>query len=174
MTAWDELKPVIARLLDQQPGALTLYPTPESDAARTPPFRVQLAPWALDAAEELHRQFGGDVELTVGSLPYPPGRQGARRRSPGGQRPNLLDPREVTAALDGPAVVSSGHTLHHHLTIHNLTGSELQIATNDRVTAAVVDPQTGEVVGGYRTGFPVVRVAAGGARWNRSLARSPW
>jgi hypothetical protein len=88
------------------------------------------------------------VELTVGFLPYPPGRQGQRRPAPG-QRPDLLDPGEVTAALDGAAVVSSGHTLRHRLTIHNQTSSELQIATNGQVTAAVVDPQTGEVVGGY-------------------------
>ena len=147
MTAWDELKPVIARLRDQQPGILATYPSPESDEGRTPPFRVQLAPWAADTAEELHRQFGDDVELTVGTLPYPPGRQEPRRRAPG-QIPDLLDPREVTAVLDGPAVVSSGHTLRHHLTVHNLTGSELQIATNGHVTAVVVDPQTGEVVGG--------------------------
>ena len=52
-------------------------------------------------------------------------------------------------ALDDPAAVSSGHTLHHHLTVHDLTGSELQIAANGRVTAAVVDPQTGETVGGF-------------------------
>jgi hypothetical protein len=44
-------------------------------------------------------------------------------------------------------VVSSGHNLHHHLTVHNLTGSELQIATNGHLTATVVDPQTGEVGG---------------------------
>jgi hypothetical protein len=148
VTAWDELKPVIVRLRDQQPGALAGYPSPESSEGRTPPFKIRLAPWATGAAEELHRQFGDDVELTVGFLPYPPGRPGQPRRAPG-QRPDLLDPREVTAALDGPAVVSSGQTLRHHLTIHNQTGSELQIATNGQVTAAVVDPQTGEVVGGY-------------------------
>jgi hypothetical protein len=147
VTAWDELKPVIARLRDQHPGALMSYPSLEAHTDRTPPFGIQLAPWAADTAEELRRQFGDDVELTVGSLPYPPGRQGPRRPAPG-QIPDLLDPREVTAELDGPAVVSSGHTLRHHLTVHNLTGSELQIATNGHVTAAVVDPQTGEVVGG--------------------------
>ena len=148
MTAWDELKPVIARLRDQQPDVLTTYPSPESGEGRTPPFRVQLAPWAAETAEELHRQFGDAVELTVGVLPYPPGRRETKERRAPGQIPDLLDPREVTAALDGPAVVSSGHTLHHHLTVHNLTGSELQIATNGHLTAAVVDPQTGEVVGG--------------------------
>ena len=46
-------------------------------------------------------------------------------------------------------MVCSGHTLRHHLTVHNLPSSELQIATNGHVTAVVVDPQTGEVMGGY-------------------------
>jgi len=48
-------------------------------------------------------------------------------------------------------VVSSGHALRHGLLLRNLTGRELQIATNGQVTAAVVDPHTGEVVGGWRT-----------------------
>ena len=153
MTAWDELKPVLARLREQQPGVLARYPSLGPDlVVRTPPIKIHLTPWAADAAEELHRQFGDDVELTVGFLPYPPGRQGRRRRSPGAtppDLPDLLDPHAVMAALDGPAVVSSGHALHHHLTLHNLTGSELQIATNGGVTAVVVDPQTGETVGGF-------------------------
>ena len=151
MTAWDELKPVLARLRDQQPGVLASYPSLGPDlVVRTPPIRIRLTPWAAEAAEELHRQFGDDVELTVGFLPYPPGRPGRPRqqRAPA-QPPALLDGREVMVALDGPATVSSGHTLHHQLTVHNLAGSELRIATNGRVTAVVVDPQTGEAVGGF-------------------------
>ena len=69
--------------------------------------------------------------------------------------------------LDGPAVVRSGATLLHHLTVRNLTGSELQIATNGQVTAAVVDPHTGEVVGGYSGAqsmpLKVFRAAPGGS-----------
>jgi hypothetical protein len=151
VTAWDELKPVLARLRDQQPGVLARYPVLDSDLVeRTPPIRIALHPWGADAAEELHRQFGDNVELTVGFLPYPPGRPSRRRRQGAPvQPPALLDPREVTVALDGPAAVSSGHTLHHYLTVQNLTGSELQIATNGRVTGSVVDPQTGETVGGF-------------------------
>jgi hypothetical protein len=166
MTVWDELKPTIVRLLDQQPGALTGYPQPDWDEGRTPPFLIRLAPWAADAAEELHRQFGDDVDLTVGALPYPLGRQASARRAPG-LLPDLLDPGEVSVELDGPAVVSSGATLLHHLTVRNLTGSELQIATNGQVTAAVVDPHTGEVVGGYSgaQAMPgkVFRAAPGGS-----------
>jgi len=69
------------------------------------------------------------------------------------------------AELAGPAVVSSGHTLWHGLLLRNLTGRELQIATNGQVTAIVVDPHTGEVVGGF-AGFQnrpliIFRVAPG-------------
>jgi len=49
------------------------YPMPEVDESRQPPFEIGLEPWAAATAEELHRQFGDDVELTVGALPYPPG-----------------------------------------------------------------------------------------------------
>jgi hypothetical protein len=62
-------------------------------------------------------------------------------------------------------VVRSGHTLRHPLLVHNLSGRELQIATNGQVTAVVVDPQTGEVVGGFSGAQPapliIFRVAAG-------------
>ncbi len=61
-------------------------------------------------------------------------------------------------------MVRSGHTLRRSLLVRNLSGSELQIATNVQVTAAVVDPQTGEVVGGFSGWSPplvIFRVAAG-------------
>jgi hypothetical protein len=164
MAVWDELKVVLGRLRDEQPDALMQYPTPETDEGRQPPFTIRLAPWAAATAEELHQQFGDDIELTVGALPYPPGRQ-PPRPSASGPLPDLLDPHEIAAELDGPAVVGSGHTLRHGLLLRNLTGRELQIATNGQVTATVVDPLTGEMVGGF-AGFqhlPLVifRVAPG-------------
>jgi len=167
VTAWDELTLVLVRLRDEQPGVLREYPTLELDPGRVPPvppFRIGLAPWAAATAAELHRQFGDDVELTVGALPYPPGAR-PRPRLATAPLPGLLDSREVTVELDGPAVVRSGHTLRHSLLVRNLSGRELQIATNGQVTAAVVDPQTGEVVGGFdgrQTAVLVIfRVAAG-------------
>jgi hypothetical protein len=164
MAVWDELEVVLGRLRDEQPDALMEYPTPEADEDRQPPFTIRLAPWAAATAEELHQQFGDDIELTVGALPYPPGRQPPRPSVPG-PLPDLLDPHEIAAELDGPAVVGSGHTLRHGLLLRNLTGRELQIATNGQVTATVVDPHTGEMVGGF-AGFqhlPLVifRVAPG-------------
>jgi hypothetical protein len=164
MAAWDELKAVLVRLRDEQPGVLMQYPMPEVDEGRVPPFSITVAPWAATTAEELHRQFGDDVELTVGALAYPPGRQPPPRPAPD-PPPGLLDPREITAELDGPAAVRSGHTLCHGLLVGNLTRQELTIATNGQVTAVVVDPRTGQAVGGY-AGFQTLagiffRVAAG-------------
>jgi hypothetical protein len=148
MAVWDELKVVLAGLRDQQPGTLMQYPMLEMDESGQPPFTIRLAPWAAATAEELHQQFGDGIELTVGALPYPPGRQPPRPPATG-PLPDLLDPHEIAAELAGPAVVSSGHTLQHGLLLRNLTGHELQIATNGGVTAVVVDPRTGEVVGGF-------------------------
>jgi hypothetical protein len=134
---------------------------------RTPPIKLRLTPWATDAAEALHRRFGDDVELTVGWLPYPPGRPGRRRQqSTPRLLPDLLNPDEVAVELNESAVVSSGHTLSHYLTVHNLTGRELQLATNGGVTAVVVDLQTGETVGGFSGAqialLRILRVPSGG------------
>jgi hypothetical protein len=151
MDAWPELKTVLARLRAEQPGAVTGYPDPSAEASPPPPVTITLAPWAAATAHDLHEQFGDYVRLTVGALPYPPGRAPAgRERPPGPRRPlELLDPAEIEAELDGPAVVRSGHMLRHGLLLRNLTGRELAVATNGHVTAVVVDPASGEVVGGF-------------------------
>jgi hypothetical protein len=52
MTVWDDLKVILIRLRDQQPGALRMSPTPEVDEGRQPPFAIHLAAWAVDAAED--------------------------------------------------------------------------------------------------------------------------
>lgn len=46
VAVWDELKVVLARLRDEQPGTLMQYPMPEVDKGRRPPFVIGLAPWA--------------------------------------------------------------------------------------------------------------------------------
>ena len=61
--------------------------------------------------------------------------------------------------------MKSGQSLDHGLLLSNRSGQELQIATNGGLTAAVVDPATGEVVGGFAgfqtTGLVWFRVAPG-------------
>jgi hypothetical protein len=167
MATWDELRAVLLRLRDEQPDLLLGYPNPYSDRPKVPPFRIRLASTAEALAEDLHRRFGDDLDLIVGSLPYPPRRQHGppALRSPR-RLPELLDPQEITVELDGPATVRSGHTDHHWLLVKNLTGDEIQIATNGHLTASVVDPSTGEIVGGFAgmQAMPLVRYrVAGGA-----------
>ena len=168
MAAWDELRLALVRLLEEQPGALTRYPDPGRNEGGQPPYEIWLAPWAEAVAGELSRRFGDQVELMVGALPYPLGRPrpSDHRRNPAREPVPLLDPREVEAELDGPAVVRSGHTLRHGLLLRNHTSGELQIATNGHVTAGIVDPQTGQVVGGFSGPqiLPLImfRIAPGG------------
>ncbi|HEX2319074.1 MAG TPA: hypothetical protein VHJ18_08850 [Streptosporangiaceae bacterium] len=147
MAVWDELKVVLVRLRDEQPRALLGYPMPEVDEGRRPPFNIRLAAWASATAQDLYRQFGDDVDLTVGALPYPPGGP-APPRPTAGEPAALLDPQELTAELDGPAIVRSGESVGHGLLLTNLTQQHVQIETNGHVTADVVDPNTGEVIGG--------------------------
>jgi hypothetical protein len=148
MAVWDQLKVVLVRLRGLQPCPLMGSAMPEVDEGRHPPFTIYLAAWATATAKELHLQFGDNVELTVGALPYPPDRQPQPSPAPG-QPAELLDQQETAVEMDGPAVVRSGDTLRHGLLLSNLTSHELQIATNGQVTADIIDPQTSEVVGGF-------------------------
>jgi hypothetical protein len=166
MTAWNELREALSRLLAERPEALRGYPELDRDDAGPPPYHLDLAAWAVDVAADLHRRFGDEVHLTVGALPYPPGRSPRWPPGPRREPAPLLAPDEAEAELDGPAVVRSGHTLHHGLLIRDRSGAGLAVATNGRVTAVVVDPATGEVVGGF-AGFQtlpgvVFRVPPGG------------
>jgi hypothetical protein len=151
MDAWAELRTVLARLRAEQPEALLGSPDLSAEVTLPPPFTIMLAPWATATAHDLHERFGDRVDLTVGALPYPPGRTPAQPRAVSAPRPpvELLDPAEVRVELGGPAEVRSGHTLRHGLLLRNLTATELAVATNGQVTAVVVDPASGEVVGGF-------------------------
>jgi hypothetical protein len=148
MAVWDDLKRAIARLKEEQPDALLGYPDPSSDAGSQPPFALRLAPWAASTAADLVDQFGDDVDLTVGALPYPPSR--AYKSGPAVlQRADPLEPDQAAVELDGPAVVRSGDALRHGLLVHNRSSDEIQVATNGVVTAFVVDPESEQVVGGF-------------------------
>lgn len=71
------------------------------------------------------------------------------RRVP--ERPSvpILDPTEISVALDGPLAVRTGRSVRHGLLIENLSEVELRITTNGQLTADVVDPTVGRPVGGY-------------------------
>jgi hypothetical protein len=148
MAVWGEVRIALARVLEERAGALTRYPDLDQRDGGTPPYVIHLAAWAEAEAGRLHWRFGDLVSLTVGALPYPPGAAGRHVPSPG-QAADPLGPGEADVELDGPAVVRSGHTLRHGLLVRNRSGAELAIATNGQVTAVIVDPGSGEVVGGF-------------------------
>jgi hypothetical protein len=149
VTTWDELRTTLIRLRAEQPDVLLGFPNPSRQEGQPPPHQIMLAPTAIAVAEDLHTRFGDSVQLTVGALPYPPRRQ---PRWPLDTEPpaELLSPQQATVELDGAAAVRSGHTLRHGLLLHNHSGDDLQIpTTNGQLTTAIVDPATGEVVGGF-------------------------
>ncbi len=112
------------------------------------PCRVRLAPWAENVARSLHDEFGADVDLTVGFLHFPD--RTPPHLSPGLRRPlRVVDPNRIGVSLARDLSVSSGHTVRGDLRVENHTGSRIEIRTNGQVTASVVDPATGSVVGGF-------------------------
>jgi hypothetical protein len=107
---------------------------------------VSLSPWAVAHAESLHRQFRGEIELTVGALgyPVPTARENDWRPSSDAAPPELT---ELDMRLDGEAVVRSGETLKHGVLLENRGLDEVTLHTNRHLTARVVDPESGDVVG---------------------------
>lgn len=143
MTVWDEVKATLSLLGD----AVERWPDTRLDAGREPPFEIHLAPWATGAAEELHRRFGNDVELVVGFLRYP--ERKPWRIAPNGKDIPEMDPTEMSLELDTPVVVASGQNTIGKLRVRNLSAHTIVILPHEHVTTQVVDPRTGDVVGGF-------------------------
>jgi hypothetical protein len=143
MTTWDGLRVVLLELEDS--GALTAYPDPRSDEGRQPPLEIHLAPWAVEAAQDPHRRFGDDVRLLVGFRRYPEQELSGGMSAPDGVPE--MDPTEMSVEIDAPIVVASGHTMRGALRVYNRSAHDIAVLTNGQVTAQVVDPGTGSVVG---------------------------
>jgi len=62
-------------------------------------------------------------------------------------RLDQLDPAEFEVFLDGLLTVASGHDGDHALIVSNHTREPTVVSTNGRITAHVVDPNTGRMVG---------------------------
>jgi hypothetical protein len=91
VAVWDELKAVLARLRDQQPGALTQYPVPGAQQLplvifRVPPGQTGQVPLLIGTASFMPRlgytippgDWGIQATLTLG----PHSRDSPRRRTP--------------------------------------------------------------------------------------------
>ena len=153
MGTWDELKVVLTQLQRDRSRPLRGYPDPRSDDRRAPPFQIELAAWAEGIAGELHGRFGEDVDLRVGFLHFPDRQwldhSGQPRQShPEGRAP-LLDPDQISVSLDSELEARSGYDFRSGLVVRNLGAQDVVVRTNGQVTAAVIDPGTDEVVGGF-------------------------
>lgn len=146
MPGWPELSAFLRELQAQEPSPLAEWPEPSHH--RDPPYRIGLQPWAEPMAARLHAEYGTDVELTVGALPYP---LPASDEHPTGGGPGIppLASTMAEVALDGDVAVASGDHVMHGLLFTNRSSDPLRVNTNGHVTADVVDPGTGRIVGGY-------------------------
>jgi hypothetical protein len=114
---------------------------------------VCLAADQEELAASLLAQYGDAVELKVGNFPFPMRQQ---QTSPGG-RPrayahsdiSLLSTEGLDVALSDDFVVESGRTGKGSLEFTNRGVNDMTLNTSGAITGRVVDPHTGEVVGGY-------------------------
>ncbi len=155
MDVWKDLRTALADLADRDPSPLRAWPGFSEKVAATPrPYSIWLAAWAADVAEQLHQRYGADVELKLGALCYPDRRypqhmavqEAERRKSTPVPR---IDETEISVALDGPVSVRSGYTTTCRSLVGNLTADELTFVMGPLLVADVVDPGTGDIVGGY-------------------------
>ena len=146
--SWEELRAARRRLSAEEPRPLSGSPDPGAVDQRLP-ASISLRPWALDAARELHERFDGEVMLTVGFLPYPLGPVDEAAPTPSPSRGLLFDPADVEVVVAEPLVVRTGEDLRAELHVTNHRASVIHISSGGSVFGRVLDPSTGEVVGGF-------------------------
>jgi hypothetical protein len=117
-------------------------------------------------AADLRERYGDAVDLAVGVFRYPGMVPLHPLMDPPGERPPLLPTHLAVVSTPEGLTVQSGNDLMSTLVARNNYPAELAVETNGQVTALVVDPKTGERVGGF-TGaqhLPRVlfRIAPGG------------
>jgi hypothetical protein len=152
VATWDGLRVVLSKLAADSSRPLRAHPDPRADVGSGAPFAISLAAWAVDIATELTERFGADVDITVGYLHFPDGGYYRAGRPVAAARPPvepLLSADEVSVSLDEPIEVKSGHDLRSVLRIRNHKTGEIVVRTNGQVTARIVDPASGEIVGGF-------------------------
>ena len=136
---------------DDPAAPLRTWPNPDGTGAGGPPYSIRLAAWAVDVAAELDGQFGSDVEMLVGFLHYPLAavESQAYRIAVTDHAEGAACPEEIAAEPAGPVTVRSGHDVRTTLVVRNNGQATTRIRTNGAVTAAIVDPSTHRVVGGF-------------------------
>jgi hypothetical protein len=159
MTGWQSLRVDLRRLREESPGALVVWPSPDSER-REPPIRIQLAAWATEIAAMLNAKYGSLLELQVGAMTFP-----ARQLWLSEDLPQLRGAPAEPAGLEvealSPLSVRTGRYTHEDVLVTNRTAHEQVLLTNGALTSAVTD-SSGSIVGLYvgplnarRVGFAV-------------------
>jgi hypothetical protein len=113
------------------------------------PFEVRLVASAQQLAAELHRRFGAAVQLTVGALSFPDASARPFQRAPRRPLPVADELLDFRCELDGPLTIVSGATVSHAVLLTGSMSDPVSVQTNGTLTAEVVDPSDGRIVGGF-------------------------
>lgn len=158
---WERLSRDLTRLAELRPRVLQRWPTPNG-GYRSPPAEVVFEPHAEAEAEAavLLAEYGPFVSLRVGALPYPLTVATHRVDTQWWDHERAqADAAEIQFALDGPLSLRRGETAVHHLLLRNIGSRLLTFGTNGKITAKVVDPHSGQTVGGFCGPIPLPYVA---------------
>lgn len=149
----EEIRQEVMETVMSRPGAITQL------AIGRGRVNVQLAADQEALAASYHERFEDAIELRLGVFPYPPASAPAPAPGAGDQEMGppkvaplklpLLPGEEFKVSLEGEIVVASGGRTSGTLRLQNCGSMEAVIETNGAVTARVVDPQTGDGVGGF-------------------------
>lgn len=122
---------------------------------------VDLAAYAKDDAQRLLERYGDAVEVRVGAFQYPLDLD-VRPTPPIASQEPLLNESEVEVRGVQPLAVRSGYDLHSELLVTNRGSAPLVIENSGTQFARVVNPTTGQVVGGFAGHHisPLARFAA--------------
>ena len=145
--SWEELRADLHELVARDPCPLQGYPDPRADD-RHLPATIRLKPWAVEAATALHERFGAQVILTVGALRFPEGSDDVETTPEPSSHP-VLEPADIEVVAPEPLVVRAGDLLRVPLQVTNHRSTPISISTSGSAFGRILDPATGEVVGGY-------------------------
>jgi hypothetical protein len=145
---WESLRVDLRRLREESPGALVVFPSPESER-RKPPFHIELAAWATDIATTLNAKYESLVDLHVGAMTFPARQLWVSEYS----RQVYEAPTDAgSAGLEleslSPLTVRTGWHKHQDVLVTNRTAHEQVLFTGGALTSAVTD-RSGSVVGLY-------------------------
>ncbi|WP_350277076.1 hypothetical protein [Kribbella sp. HUAS MG21] len=152
MAGWASLRVELRRLEEEAPGALVVWPGPESERREDKPASVQLAAWATGIAGELHATYGDFVQLQVGAMSFPDKQLLVRDLR--GERGEVVG---LHVAAAGPLSVRSGRSSHSDVLVTNRTAHQQVLVSSRRLSSAVTDA-SGKVVGLYVGPINAVRV----------------